>query len=145
MASKGCTKEENADISDRQHARHKIAQSGKSVWRKLNCPSSVLETSLDYKKHKYNQLPQYISVSLLLTMSLTCIGLVSFHLCFTWHLQRNLEDLQTRVELLSTLDMEDLRTQLRLLHDKCTVGMKIDLNPSVINANQVSLTPHLKV
>lgn len=91
---------------------------GRNLTFKVRRPSSrQFDLTLKRKKERCQLLPHYITWPLLIAVSTACVALVTFHLWFTWHLQRKVEALQSRVETLSTLDLEELRVQLRNLYD----------------------------
>lgn len=100
-----------------QKAKEEIRQVGRSLTFKVRRPSNRLDVTLKRKKELCQILPHYISWPLLFVVGTACVALVSFHLWFTWHLQRKVEVLQSRVESLSTHELEDLRVQLRNLYD----------------------------
>lgn len=69
---------------------------------------------------------------LLLTIG-AFVMLVTFHLWFTLHLQRKVELLQTKVDALSTFDLEEIRAQLGHLYNLCDdcEQMKISLSEKI--------------
>jgi hypothetical protein len=70
------------------------------------------------KRNKERRCKNYVTWPLLLAVAAACVALVTCHLWFTWHLQRKVEALQSRVQsLASTRDLDELRAQLRNLHD----------------------------
>jgi hypothetical protein len=100
-----------------QKAKEEIRHIGRNLTFKARRPSNRLDVTLKRKKERCQLLPHYITWPLLIAISTACVALVTFHLWFTWHLQRKVEALQSRVETLSTLDLEELRVQLRNLYD----------------------------
>ena len=108
-----------------QKAKEEIRHIGRNLTFKVRRPSSRLDVTLKRKKERCQLLPRYITWPLLLAVSTACVALVTFHLWFTWHLQRKVEALQSRVESLSTLDLEELRVQLRNLYDLYDGGTEL--------------------
>ncbi|XP_046455582.1 uncharacterized protein LOC124203051 isoform X2 [Daphnia pulex] len=83
-------------------------------------PSSrqQLDVTTLIKRNKERRCHHYVTWPLLLAVAAACVALVTCHLWFTWHLQRKVEALQSRVQsLASTRDLDELRAQLRNLHD----------------------------
>ena len=101
---------------------------GRNLTFKVRRPSSRHDVTLKRKKERCQLLPRYITWPLLIAISTACVALVTFHLWFTWHLQRKVEALQSRVETLSTLDLEELRVQLRNLYDLYDGGTELKNN-----------------
>lgn len=100
-----------------QKTKEEIRQVSRSLTFKVRRPTNRLDVTLKRKKERCQILPHYISWPLLLAVGVACVALVSFHLWFTWHLQRKVEVLQSRVESLSNVEFEELRVQLRNLYD----------------------------
>lgn len=100
-----------------QKTKEEIRQVSRSLTFKVRRPTNRLDVTLKRKKERCQILPHYISWPLLLAVGVACVALVSFHLWYTWHLQRKVEVLQSRVESLSNVEFEELRFQLRNLYD----------------------------
>lgn len=100
-----------------QKTKEEIRQVSRSLTFKVRRPTSRLDVTLKRKKERCQILSHYISWPLLLAVGVACVALVSFHLWFTWHLQRKVVVLQSRVESLSNVEFEELRVQLRNLYD----------------------------
>lgn len=109
---------EDHSKDDRQQQQEIRPIGGRGFRRPSNQQQQQLESaSKRTKKGRCQRLPSCMTWPLLLAISTACVALVTFHLWFTWHLQRKVEILQTRVDTLTTLDLEDLRAQLRNLYD----------------------------
>ena len=89
-------------------------------------PTRQLESKRVVKNGRSQRLPSCITWPLLLAISTACVALVTFHLWFTWHLQRKVDVLQTRVDALTTVDLQDLRAQLRNLYELYDTEIKDD-------------------
>lgn len=143
-----CSKEEAIVAMTRQNANEEFGQvDNKDLTVKVRRPpqgsSSRIELASKHKKGRCRQrLPDCVPWPLLLAVSLTFLFiLLTFHLWFTWHLHRKVVAIQTRIESLSTLDLEELRSQLRYLYDLCedNTAIRDGLSGDFANSDQVIL------
>ncbi|EFX85684.1 hypothetical protein DAPPUDRAFT_98210 [Daphnia pulex] len=131
MSSKGSASLVRNDHLTGQQQQQQEASSSSSVTMQQPNKGKVRPSSrqqLDdvttlIKRNKERRCHQhYVTWPLLLAVAAACVALVTCHLWFTWHLQRKVEALQSRVQsLASTRDLDELRAQLRNLHDNLVV------------------------